>query len=82
MMQSSFSTSRIFNDQDGWYIVMRESDDKYLTGSKHKIIREQHLMGPFLSKVQTKEWFEGYVAMHGTNRNHDDFLPDNIDAYH
>ena len=81
-MQSTFDSSRIFNDQDGWYIVMRESDDKYLTGSKHKLIGSQHLMGPFQSKHQTEGWFEGYLAMHAENRNADNFIPDKIDAYH
>lgn len=82
IMRSTFDTSRIFNDQDGWYIVMRESDDKYLTGSKHKLIGHQHLMGPFSSKHQTEDWFEGYLAMHAHNRNTDNFIPDSIDAYH
>lgn len=81
-MKSTFDTYRIFNDQDGWYIVMRESDEKYLTGSKHKVIGNQHLMGPFQSKQQTEEWFEGYLAMHAENRNTDNFIPDSIDAYH
>ena len=81
-MQSTFNTSRIFNDQDGWYIVMRESDDQFLTGSKHKLIGDQHLVGPFPSKHQTENWFEGYLAMHSENRNNDNFIPDNIDAYH
>ena len=82
IMRSTFDTSRIFNDQDGWYIVMRESDDKYLTGSKHKLIGHQHLMGPFPSKHLTEEWFEGYLAMHAESRNTDNFIPDSIDAYH
>jgi len=82
IMRSTFDTSRIFNDQDGWYIVMRESDDKYLTGSKHKLIGNQHLMGPFPSKHQTEDWFEGYLAMHAESRNTDNFIPDTIDAYH
>ncbi len=81
-MQSTFNTSRIFNDQDGWYIVMRESDDKFLTGSKHKLIGDQHLMGPFSSKHQTEDWFEGYLAMHAENRTVDNFIPDSIDSYH
>lgn len=81
-MQSTFNTSRIFNDQDGWYIVMRESDGKYLSGTKYKLIDKQHLMGPFPSKDQTEDWFEGYIAMHGENREIDDFLPDNLDSYH
>lgn len=81
-MQSTFSTSRIFNDQDGWYIVMRESDEKHLIGSKHKLIGEQHLMGPFHSKCQTEEWFEGYLAMHSSSRTQENFIPDSIDAYH
>ena len=81
-MQSTFNTSRIFNDQDGWYIVMRESDDQFLTGSKHKLIGDQHLVGPFPSKHQTENWFEGYLAMHSEDRNSDNFIPDNIDAYH
>ena len=38
IMQSTFNTSRIFNDQDGWYVVMRASDDENLLGPKHKII--------------------------------------------
>ena len=81
-MQSTFSSSRIFNDHDGWYVVMRESDGKYLTGTKYKFIGEQHLMGPFKSKDQTENWFQGYIAMHGENREIDDFLPDNVDSYH
>jgi len=81
-MQSTFNTSRIFNDLDGWYIVMRESDQQYLSGSKHKLIGDQHLMGPFLSKHQTEDWFEGYLAMHSMNRNANAFIPDSIDTHH
>jgi len=68
-MQSTFNTSRIFNDQDGWYVVMRESDDKLLMGPKHKIIGEQHLMGPFADKHQVEDWLEGFLAIHFENRN-------------
>ena len=81
-MRSTFDTSRIFNDPDGWYIVMRESDVQFLTTSKYKLIGEQHLMGPFSSKPKTEDWFEGYLAMHAENRNVDNFIPDNIDSYH
>lgn len=81
-MQSTFNTSRIFSDPDGWYIVMRESDGKYLAGTKYKLIAGQHLMGPFQSKDLTEDWFEGYIAMHGENRQLDDFLPDNLNSYH
>lgn len=81
-MQSTFNTSRIFNDQDGWYIVMRESDEKFLTGTKHKLIGNQHLMGPFSSKDQTENWFEGYLAMHSENRNPDNFIPDSLNSFH
>lgn len=69
-MRSTFDSSRIFNDQDGWYVVMRESDEKNLLGlPKHKVIGEQHLMGPFISKLQTEEWLEGFLAIHFVNRN-------------
>lgn len=82
IMRSTFNSSRIFNDQDGWYIAMRASDEQFLTGSKHKLVGIQHLMGPFLNKQKTEDWFEGYLAMHSENRNADDFIPDNIDSYH
>ncbi|MDH5395957.1 MAG: hypothetical protein OEW97_06750 [Gammaproteobacteria bacterium] len=81
-MQSTFATSRIFNDQDGWYITMRESDAALLSGSKHKIMGVQHLMGPFSSKAKVEEWFESYLSMHAQNRNIDTFIPDSIDTHH
>jgi len=81
-MRSTFDTSRIFNDQDGWYVVMRESDDKFLNGSKHKLIGSQHLMGPFHSKHQTEDWLEGYLALHSENRNVDEFIPDFMSTHH
>lgn len=68
-MQSTFETSRIFNDQDGWYVVMRESDDKHLKGLKHKVIANQHLVGPFLNKHLVEDWLEGYLAINFENRN-------------
>jgi hypothetical protein len=68
-MQSTFGTSRIFNDQDGWYVVMRASDEKNLTGSKHKVIGDQHLVGPFLNKHLVEDWLEGFLAIHFENRN-------------
>ena len=68
-MQSTFDSSRIFNDQDGWYVVMRTSDDKNLVGSKHKIIGTQHLMGPFIDKHQVEDWLEGFLAVHFDNRS-------------
>lgn len=67
-MQSTFNTSRIFNDQHGWYVVMRESDDKNLSGLKHKIIGNQHLMGPFMNKKLVEDWLDGYLAVHFENR--------------
>ena len=81
-MQFTFDSSRIFNDQDGWYIVMRKSDDIYLAGYKHKLIGEQHLMGPFESRHQTENWFEGYLAIYSKNRDSDSFMPDSIQSYH
>jgi len=68
-MRSTFDTSRIFNDQDGWYVVMRASDNEHLTGLKHKVIGGQHLMGPFLDKHQVENWLEGYLAIYFENRN-------------
>ena len=68
-MQSTFNTSRIFNDMDGWYVMMRASDEQNLIGVKHKIIGEQHLMGPFTSKHQVEDWLEGFLAIHFVNRN-------------
>lgn len=81
-MQSSFNTSRIFNDMDGWYIAMRASDEKYLAGSRYKLIGDQHLMGPFTNRERVEEWLEGFLAMHAENRRADNFIPDTIDSYH
>lgn len=80
-MQSSFGTPRIFNDQTGWYITLRSSDEKYLTGAKHKKVGNQHLMGPFNSKERAMEWLDGFVSMHGENRETDEFIPDSIDTH-
>lgn len=81
-MQSTFGTSRIFNNQDGWYIVMRESDKEYLTGSKHKVIGKQQLMGPFQSKHLTEDWLEGFLSMHSESRNPDTFITDILETHH
>ena len=81
-MQASFNTSRIFNDQTGWYVVMRESDDKNLSGLKHKLIGEQHLMGPFINRHRVEEWLEGYLAIHSENRPSDDSISDHVDTRH
>lgn len=81
-MQSTFNTSRIFNDMDGWYVVMRASDEKHLTSTKHKIIGDQHLMGPFINRHRVEDWLEGYLAMHATDRNTAGFIPDSIDTHH
>lgn len=81
-MLSTFDTSRIFNDQDGWYVVMRASDDKHLSGTKHKLIGNQHLMGPFINRNRVEDWLNGFLAMHSENRKSDDFLPDSIDTHH
>ena len=70
-MPSTLNTSRIFNDQDGWYVVMRESDEKNLIGAKHKVIGNQHLIGPFTHKHQVEDWLEGFLAIHFENRNPD-----------
>lgn len=68
-MQSTFNTSRIFNDMDGWYVMMRASDEKNLVGPKHKVIGTQHLMGPFNSKPQVEDWLESFLAIYFVNRN-------------
>jgi hypothetical protein len=54
---------------DGWYVVMRASDKKNLTGSKYKVIGDQHLVGPFNNKKLVEDWLEGYLAIHFENRN-------------
>ncbi|MDH5370566.1 MAG: hypothetical protein OEW99_11115 [Gammaproteobacteria bacterium] len=79
-MQSTLENSRMFNDKDGWYIFMRIVDKKNLTGSKHKVVEDQHLMGPFKSKDKAEEWLEGYIAKHGENRQTDEFIPDSMVA--
>ena len=81
-MQSSFGTSRIFNDLTGWYVVMRESDQEHLTGLKHKLVGNQHLMGPFLNKHRVEDWLAGYLAMHAESRNIDEYIPDSVDTHH
>ena len=81
-MQSSFNTSRIFNDMDGWYVVMRASDEQYLTGPKYKLIGDQHLMGPFTNRDRVEQWLEGFLAMHGESRQANNYIPDTIDSYH
>lgn len=77
-MQASFGTPRIFNDQTGWYVTLRNADEKFLHGSKYKVIGDQHMMGPFSGKPQAEEWLEGYISMHGDNRDSDEFIPDTL----
>jgi hypothetical protein len=81
-MQSDFDTSRIFNDQDGWYVIMRESDNQHLTSSMHKLIGNQHLIGPFEAKHQVEIWLEGYLAMHAENRLTYSTQPDSVSICH
>lgn len=81
-MQSTFKTSRIFNNIDGWFVIMREADSKYLTSSKHKYIANQHLMGPFINRHRVENWLNGYLDMHSENRSPEEFIPDNIDTHH
>ena len=81
-MQSTFQTSRIFNDMDGWYVIMRASDRKHLLSSKYKLVGNQHLMGPFINRHRVEDWLEGYLAMHAEDRNKSEFIPDSIDTHH
>ncbi len=82
-MRSAFTTSRIFNDQDGWYVIMRQSDQHLLeNGAKYKQVGNQHLMGPFTSKAKVENWLMGYLAMHGETRSNENYIPDKIDTYH
>ena len=68
-MRSTFSSSRIFNDHGGWYVIMRQSDKKNLSGLKYKCIGNQHMMGPFISKHQVETWLAGFLAMYSENRS-------------
>ena len=61
---------------------MRDSDEPYLIGSKHKYIGDQNLVGPFTDKQVVEEWLKGFIAMHGKNRHTKNFTPDCIDPYH
>ena len=81
-MQSTFNTYRIFNDMDGCYVVMRAYDEKYIKGSRHQLVGDQHLMGPFINLHRVEELLEGYLAMHAKNRNSAVFIPDSIDTHH
>ena len=81
-MQANFNTSRIFNDQTGWYVVMRETDVKNLTGLRHKLIGDQHLMGPFINRHRVEQWLDGYLAMHSENRAPTTFSSDNDTTHH
>lgn len=78
-MSPIFDTSRIYNDHDGWYIVMRESDEKLLNSNRHKVVSGQHLMGPFETKYQLQDWFEGFLALYSSDRESDYFIADNFD---
>lgn len=78
-MQASFNTSRIFNDQSGWYVIMRGSDVINLTGLRHKFIGDQHLMGPFINRHRVEQWLEDYLAMHSENRPPNTFILENDD---
>ena len=81
-MKSTFNSSRIFNDQDGWYVVMRASDIHYLKGARYKCIGQQHLMGPFLNKDKVEDWLSVFIALHGENRHSTGVIQDNADRRH
>ncbi|MCK4866141.1 MAG: hypothetical protein KAT06_12060 [Gammaproteobacteria bacterium] len=82
VIPSTFDTPRIFNDQTGWYVSMRNADEKFLHSTKYKQVGDEHLMGPFSNKAQAEEWLEGYISMHGENRNSDNFIPDSLNTHH
>ncbi len=81
-MHSTYSGSRIFNDHDGWYVYMRQSDKEHLSSSKYKQVGDQHMVGPFSSKQQVENWLEGYLAMYAKSRKQERFVPDRIDTHH
>lgn len=68
-MKSRFNPGRIFNDPTGWFILMRESDSKNIKSMKFRRFGNQYIMGPFNTKVELSDWFEGYLAVYSDNRN-------------
>lgn len=81
-MLSSFNTSRIFSDQTGWYVIMRESDSRNLISPKYQIIGDKHLMGPFSSRSHVEEWLDAYLSVHAENRIPVEYIPGSIDTHH
>ena len=72
-MKSRFDSSRIFNAQHGWYVVMRESDKKTITSTKFNKVGNQYVMGPFAAKAEVEDWLDGYLAVHSEDRP-DDYI--------
>lgn len=81
-MHSTADTYRIYNEQDGWYVVMHDSDGKYLINSKDKLIINQHVVGPFLYRHRVEDWLERYLSLHFKNPDSDTFIADSIDTHH
>ena len=72
MLENNF-IERIFWSTEGWYIYLRQGDEKLVSFvglRKLKVHVGQFgiITGPFSSRLQAERWFEGFLSEHSRPR--------------
>ena len=81
-MENDFK-ERIFWSTEGWYIYLRQGDEKLVSFVGLRKLRVHVgnfgiITGPFKTKLQADKWFEGFLSEHSRPRVRKHFKDENL----
>lgn len=79
-----FYPARYFYTSTGWYVYMREGDEKYQAHHYNNRIKSYPregitVAGPFGCRRALKNWLEGFISFYGESRKKPlKYIPDEV----
>lgn len=82
-MKSSFCSSRFFHTEDGWFVYLRNGDERGISYMDQCRVHlpvgdSMPVVGPFVEQSQVEKWLENFLTFHGRDRNLSDYIVDNM----
>jgi hypothetical protein len=82
-MLNKKEVKRSFWTSKGWYVFMREGDEKHTSYVNFRKVEFQkegniNVAGPFRSKKQMNEWYLGFISMYANARVSESYIRDDI----
>ena len=72
-MKAQFNQKRYVKTFDGWFVQLREGDEKFETNHLRPCIKiyenyDMPVAGPFYTKLAMRRWMEGFLSFYSHSR--------------